>query len=54
MEQLQTTFDPRYDPCPLLRRDVREGRLGVTTRPSLQAYSEDDAVSNDDEGDKED
>ncbi|MCK9524479.1 MAG: 3-hydroxyacyl-CoA dehydrogenase family protein [Limnochordia bacterium] len=54
MEQLQMTFGPRYAPCPLLRRYVREGRLGVKTRLGFLAYTEDDAVSNDDEGDKED
>ena len=54
MEQLQMTFGPRYAPCPILRRYVREGRLGVKTRLGFLAYTEDDAVLTNDEGDKED
>jgi 3-hydroxybutyryl-CoA dehydrogenase len=54
MEQLQDTFGHRYAPCPLLRRYVREGRLGVKTRLGFLAYSEDDALLTEDEGDKED
>lgn len=54
MEQLQGTFGHRYAPCPILRRYVREGRLGVKTRLGFLAYSEDDSVLTDDEGDKED
>lgn len=54
MEQLQATFGHRYAPCPLLRRYVREGRLGVKTRLGFLAYSEDDAVLTEDESHKED
>ncbi len=54
MEQLQATLGHRYAPCPLLRRYVREGRLGVKTRLGFLAYSENDSVLTEDEGDKED
>lgn len=54
MEQLQLVFGPRYAPCPILRRYVREGRLGVKTKLGFLAYTEDDSVLTEDEGDKED
>jgi 3-hydroxybutyryl-CoA dehydrogenase len=54
MEQLQLVFGPRYAPCPILRRYVREGRLGVKTRLGFLAYTEDDSVLTEDEGHKED
>ena len=54
MEQLQQVFGPRYAPCPILRRYVRQGRLGVKTRLGFLAYTEDDSVFTEDEGDKED
>ena len=44
MEQLQEVFGPRYAPCPLIRRYVRERRLGVKTRLGFLAYTEDDAL----------
>lgn len=44
MEQLQDEFGSRYAPCPLIRRYVREGRLGVKTRLGFFAYTEDDAL----------
>mgnify|MGYP000868873232 FL=1 len=54
MEQLQKEFGPRYAPCPLIRRYVRERRLGVKTRLGFFAYTEDDAIVTDDEGQQED
>ena len=54
MEQLQHVFGPRYAPCPILRRYVRQGRLGVKTRLGFLAYTEDDSVFTEDNGDKED
>lgn len=54
MEQLQKAYGSRYAPCPLIRRYVREGRLGVKTRLGFLAYSEDDSVLTEDEGNKED
>lgn len=54
MEQLQMVFGPRYAPCPLLRRYVRQGRLGVKSRQGFLAYTKDDAVLTEDEGNKED
>lgn len=54
MEQLQQVFGPRYAPCPILRRYVRQGRLGVKTRLGFLAYTEDDSVFTEDNGDKED
>ncbi len=54
MEQLQEAFGPRYAPCPLIRRYVRTGRLGVKTRLGFLAYSEDDSILTEDEGNKED
>lgn len=44
MEQLQDEFGSRYAPCPLIRRYVREGRLGVKTRLGFFAYTEEDAL----------
>lgn len=54
MEQLQEEFGPRYAPCPLIRRYVRQRRLGVKTKLGFFAYTEDDAITADDEGAKED
>lgn len=54
MEQLQAEFGPRYAPCPLIRRYVRERRLGVKTRLGFFAYSDDDAIVTEDEGQQED
>jgi 3-hydroxybutyryl-CoA dehydrogenase len=53
MEQLQDEFGPRYAPCPLIRRYVRERRLGVKTRLGFLAYNEDDALITEAEGKKE-
>lgn len=54
MEQLQKAYGPRYAPCPLIRRYVREGRLGVKTRLGFLAYSEDDTIFTEDEAHKGD
>ncbi len=54
MEQLQEEFGPRYAPCPLIRRYVRQRRLGVKTRQGFLAYTEDDALVTKDEGEQED
>lgn len=39
MEQLQEEFGDRYAPCPLLRRYVRKGRLGVKTTLGFFSYT---------------
>lgn len=54
MEQLQKEFGPRYAPCPLIRRYVRERRLGVKTRLGFFAYTEDDALVTEGEATQED
>jgi len=53
MEQLQEQFGPRYAPCPLIRRYVRERRLGVKTRLGFLAYTEDDALITEQESKQE-
>ena len=53
MEQLQEKLGDRYAPCPLIRRYVRQKRLGVKTRLGFFAYTEDDAVVSLEEGEKE-
>lgn len=50
MEQLQEEFGPRYAPAPIIRRYVRERRLGCKTRLGFLAYTEDDAVLTEGEG----
>lgn len=54
MEQLQEEFGDRYAPCPLMRRYVRERRLGVKTRLGFFAYTEDDALILAEQGEQED
>ena len=44
MEQMQEEFGDRYAPCPLIRRYVREKRLGVKTRRGFFSYTADDAI----------
>ncbi len=44
MEQMQEEHGDRYAPCPLIRRYVRQRRLGVKTRLGFFAYTEDDAL----------
>lgn len=41
MEQLQENLGPRFAPCPLIRRYVRQGRLGVKTGQGFLAYNKD-------------
>lgn len=54
MEQLQEEFGPRYAPCPLIRRYVRQSRLGVKTKLGFFAYGEDDSLVLEVEGKQED
>lgn len=54
MEQLQEEFGPRYSPCPLIRRYVRQRRLGVKTKLGFFAYTEDDTLVVEEEGRQED
>lgn len=54
MEQLQEEFGDRYAPCPLIRRYVRQRRLGVKTRLGFFAYTEDDALVVVNKGQQED
>lgn len=44
MEQLHEEFGSRYAPCPLIRRYVRQRRLGVKTKLGFFTYTEDDAL----------
>ena len=53
MEQMQDAFGQRYAPCPLIRRYVRERRLGVKTRLGFLAYTDDDALKTDSESEQE-
>lgn len=54
MEQLQEEFGDRYAPCPLMRRYVRQRRLGVKTKLGFFAYTDDDALVMVDQGEQED
>ncbi|HHY10812.1 MAG TPA: 3-hydroxyacyl-CoA dehydrogenase family protein [Firmicutes bacterium] len=54
MEQMQQKFGDRYAPCPLIRRYVRQRRLGVKTRLGFLAYTENDALILTDEREGED
>lgn len=54
MEQLQEEFGDRYAPCPLMRRYVRQRRLGVKTKLGFFAYTDDDALVVVDQGEQED
>lgn len=54
MEQLQEEFGPRYAPCPLIRRYVRQRRLGVKTRLGFFAYTEDSTIVHEEQGEQED
>lgn len=54
MEQLQEEFGDRYAPCPLIRRYVRQRRLGVKTKLGFFAYTEDDAIVTVAQGEQED
>ena len=53
MEQLQKAYGSRYAPCPLIRRYVREGRLGFKTRLGFLPTPK-TTVLTEDEGNKED
>ena len=44
MEQLHTQFGDRYAPAPLIRRFVRQGRLGVKTGQGFLTYTKDGLV----------
>lgn len=54
MEQLQEEFGDRYAPCPLIRRYVRQRRLGVKTKLGFFTYTEDDALVMEDQAEQED
>lgn len=54
MEQLQEEYGDRYAPCALIRRYVRQKRLGVKTRLGFFAYTENDALIPPEQGEKED
>lgn len=47
MEQLHTQFGDRYAPAPLIRRFVRQGRLGVKTGQGFLTYTKDGLVNKD-------
>lgn len=44
MEQMREELGDRYAPCPLIRRFVRQGRLGVKTGKGFFSYTDDDRV----------
>lgn len=54
MEQMQEEHGDRYAPCPLIRRYVRQKRLGVKTGLGFFAYTENDALVPLEQKDKED
>lgn len=41
MEQLQEKYGDRYAPAPIIRRYVRQGRLGVKTKQGFFSYTDD-------------
>ncbi|NLJ75138.1 MAG: 3-hydroxyacyl-CoA dehydrogenase family protein [Firmicutes bacterium] len=45
MEQMQEEFGDRYAPCPLIRRYVRQKRLGVKTRLGFFPYTAEDTIA---------